>query len=67
MIKFPDIYTQLIYGYIVDRDGDQILYKDLISKYKMSYNTVRKKINWLIKNNYIRKYGRTIKLVPQFD
>lgn len=67
MIKFPDIYTQLIYGYIADRDGDQILYKDLISKYKMSYTTIRKKVNWLIKNNYIRKNGRTIKLVPHFD
>lgn len=65
-IKFPDIYLQLIYEYLVDHDGDQILYKDLMSKYKISYPTIRRKIKWLIKNNYIRKYGRTIKLVPQF-
>ena len=65
-IKFPDIYLQIIFSYIQDHDGDQILYKDLMSKYKMSYPTIRKKINWLIKNKFIRKNGRTIKLVPQF-
>lgn len=61
---FPDLYTQIIYEYITKRDGDYILYKDLMSKYKMSYPTIRKKVKWLVDNNLIQKRGRRFSLLP---
>lgn len=67
MIRFPDTHTQIIYEYIAKNCDNLILYKDLISKYHMSYTTVRKKVNWLIQNNYIRKHGRTFHIIPQFN
>lgn len=67
MINFNDLYTQIIYNYIDLHNGDLILYKDLMSKYKMSYPTIRKKVNWLIKNNYINKIGRKFFIIPRFD
>lgn len=67
MINFNDLYTQIIYNYIDMHNGDLILYKDLMAKYKMSYPTIRKKVNWLIKNNYIHKNGRKFFIVPHFD
>lgn len=62
---FPDLYTRIIYEYVSEHDGDLILYKDLMSKYKMSYPTIRKKVRWLIEHNLIRKSGRQFSLVPR--
>lgn len=61
---FPDLYTQIIYEYIKQHDGSLILYKDLMSKYKMSYPTIRKKVKWLIEHNLIKKRGRKFSLLP---
>lgn len=64
---FPDIYIKVIYDYIRNHDGDLILYKDIMDKYKMSYPTVRKKIKWLIDNKLITKNGRRFNLLPFFN
>ena len=66
MIKFPDVFLGVIYDYLKKHDGDIILYKDLIDKYKMSYTTVRKKIKWLEEHGYIEKNKRRIKIIPQW-
>ena len=66
MVIFRDVYTQVIYNYIELHDGDLILYKDIMSKFQMSYPTIRKKINWLIKNNFIEKQGRKISIIPEW-
>lgn len=65
-INFNDIYTTCIYNYLSLHDGDLILYKDIMDEYKMSYPTVRSRINWLIKHKYITKKGRRISIIPQF-
>lgn len=61
---FPDLYTQIIYDYISRRDGETILYKNIMEKYKMSYPTIRKKVNWLVKNRLITKNGRKFHVLP---
>lgn len=61
---FPDLYTKIIYEYIQKHDGDLILYKDLMNKYKMSYPTIRKKVKWLVDNKVITKRGRRFSLLP---
>lgn len=66
MLRFPDVYIQVIYDYICKHDGDMILYKDIMDKYQMSYPTVAKKIKWLIQNKLITKQGRRITTIPQF-
>lgn len=67
MIKFPDIYTTCIYNYIQMHDGDLILYRDIMDKYKMSYPTVRRRMKWLVENNYVIKEGRRLSLTNPFD
>lgn len=64
---FPDVFTKIIYEYIAQHDGDLILFKDLMSKYKMSYPTIRKKIQWLVEHNLIKKRGRKFTLIPFVD
>lgn len=64
--KFPDVFTKCIYEYILKHDGELILYKDLMDEYKMCYTTVRKKVNWLIKNQLIVKNKRRFNVIPHF-
>lgn len=61
---FPDVFTQIIYEYIRNHDGEKIVYSNLIDKYKMSYPTIRKKIKWLIEHRMIKKEGRKFSLLP---
>lgn len=65
-IKFPDLYTQVIYNYLKLHDGELILYRDIMDKFPMCYTTVRRRVNWLIDHNYIRKEKRRISIIPQF-
>lgn len=66
MIKFPDLYTQIIYDYILKHDDELILYKDIIENYHISYPTIRNRVNWLEKNGYIQKEKRRVKIIPRF-
>lgn len=66
MIKFPDLYTQIIYEYLLKHDDELILYKDIIHHYRMSYPTIRSRIKWLADNGYIQKDKRRIQIIPQF-
>jgi len=66
MIKFPDLYTQIIYDYLTKHDDEQILYKNLREKYKISYPTIEKRIKWLADNKYIIKNRRHIRVIPRF-
>lgn len=67
MIRFSDIYTQVIYDYLTKHDDSLILYKDIMDKYRMSYPTIRKRIKWLIDAGYIKKNKRHIEIIPQFQ
>ncbi len=61
---FPNLYVQMVFEYIRRHDGDYILYKDLIDKYKMSYPTIRKAVKWLVDNKVVTKRGRRFSLLP---
>lgn len=66
MIRFQDLYTQIIYEYLLKHDDELVLYKDIIEHYHISYPTIRRRIKWLADNGYIQKDKRRIQIIPQF-
>ena len=66
MIKFPNLYTQIIYDYLEKHDDELILMKNLQEKYHISQPTIRKYIRWLEKNHYIIRNKRHFQVIPRF-
>lgn len=67
MIKFPNLYLTIIYRYILQHDGEQILYKNLHEQYNISYPTIRRKVKWLEERRFIRREGRKFFIIPRFS
>lgn len=66
MVQFPNIYLNIIYKYILNHDGEQILYKNIKQIYGISYPTIRKKIDWLVSRNFIRREKRRFWIIPRY-
>lgn len=66
MVKFQDLYTQVIYNYLMRHDDEIILLKNIEEQYKISQPTIRKRLKWLADNKYIIKNRRHIRIIPQF-
>lgn len=61
-IQFPNMLLSRIYRYIKLNDGQNILYKDIMEEFGISYPTVRKHIRWLLKRELITINGKRISL-----
>jgi len=67
VIKFKDLYTQVIYNYLQRHDDEIVLLKNIQEQYHISQPTIRKRLKWLADNKYIKKNKRHIEIIPQFN
>lgn len=61
-IQFPSELLNRIYRYIKVNDGQNILYKDIMEEFNITYPTVRKYIKWLAKRELITINGKRISI-----
>lgn len=60
-----DALARVTLQYIKDRDGQTILKNDIAEDTGMNIKTVRKKVNFLTENGFIRCEGKKFFVIPR--